>query len=91
VVDISHPNAPEHVDVVEAILKELKLTEKPRILALNKADLLDADADTSFSTDVGGATAVLTSAETGLGLDELRDAIASAVAAAETNLASAEA
>ena len=90
VVDISHPNAPEHVDVVEAILKELKLTEKPRILALNKADLLDADADTSFSTDVGGATAVLTSAETGLGLDELRDAIASAVAAAETNLASAE-
>ena len=91
VVDISHPNAPEHVEVVEGILAELDLTEKPRILALNKADLLDAEADGSFSTDVAGATAVLTSAANGLGLVELLDAIGDAVASADPNLASADA
>ena len=88
VVDISHPNAPEHVEVVEGILAELDLTEKQRILALNKADLLDAEADASFSTDVAGATAVLTSAASGLGLVELLDAIGDAVASADLNLAS---
>jgi GTP-binding protein HflX len=79
VVDISHPNAPEHVDVVEGILKELGLTEKPRVLALNKSDLLDPDADKSFLTSVGGATAVLTSVATGLGLEELLGAISEAI------------
>ena len=88
VVDISHPNAPEHVEVVEGILAELDLTEKQRILALNKADLLDAEADASFSTDVAGTTAVLTSAASGLGLVELLDAIGDAVASADLNLAS---
>ncbi|MEE8517537.1 MAG: GTPase HflX [Dehalococcoidia bacterium] len=75
VLDISHPNAPEHVDVVEEILGELDLTDKPRVLALNKADLLDPDVDTSFLAQVGGATAVLTSVTTGVGLDELLQAL----------------
>ena len=75
VVDISHKNAAQHVEVVGKILKDLKLTEKPRILALNKADLLDPDADSSFLTEVSGATAVLTSVQSGLGLDELLDAL----------------
>ena len=80
VVDISHINAPEHVDVVEAILRDLELTEKPRVLALNKADLVDADAESGFSAEVGGATAVLTSAATGLGLSDLLDALARVIA-----------
>ena len=71
VLDISHPNAPEHVDVVAEILDELGLTDKPRVLALNKADLLDPDVDTSFLASVNGATAVLTSATSGVGLEEL--------------------
>ena len=79
VVDISHPNAAEHVEVVERILSDLELTEKPRVLALNKADLLDPDVDSSFLTEVGGATAVLTSARSGLGLDELLEALANIV------------
>jgi GTP-binding protein HflX len=79
VVDISHPNAPEHVDVVEGILKELGLTDKPRVLALNKSDLLDPNADKSFLTSVGGATAVLTSVATGLGLEDLLGVISEAV------------
>jgi len=75
VLDISHPNAPEHVDVVTQILDELGLTNKPRVLALNKADLLDPDVDTSFLASVSGATAVLTSVNTGVGLDELLQVI----------------
>ena len=79
VVDISHPNAPEHVEVVESILRDLDLSAKPRVLALNKADLLDPGADTSFLTAVGGATAVLTSVASGLGLDQLREALCGAL------------
>ena len=79
VVDISHRNAPEQVDVVEALLRDLKLTEKLRVLALNKADLLDSGVDTSFLTSIRGTTAVLTSAATGLGLTELREAIKAAL------------
>ncbi len=71
VVDISHPNAPEHVDVVEGIIDELGLTSKPRVLALNKADLLDPGVSTSFLTEVGDAAAVLTSVHAELGLEEL--------------------
>lgn len=71
VVDISHPNAPEHVEVVEKILGDLNLTDKPRVLAMNKADLLDPDADMSLMADVGGTKAVLTSVVSGLGLEEL--------------------
>ena len=40
-----------------------------------KADLLDPEADASFLRSVKGATAVLTSAVTGLGIDELLEAV----------------
>ena len=79
VVDISHRNAPEHVDVVEGIIKDLRLEAKPRVLALNKADLLDPDFDASTLASVDGATAVLTSAATGLGIGELLEAVAVAL------------
>ncbi len=79
VVDISHANAPEHVDVVEGIIKDLGLEAKPRVLALNKADLLDPDLDRSFVTPVDGATAVLTSARTGLGIERLLEAVQAAL------------
>ncbi|MCH8848939.1 MAG: GTPase HflX [Chloroflexi bacterium] len=79
VVDISHRNAPEHVDVVERIIKDLRLEAKPRVLALNKADLLDPDFDASTLASVDGATAVLTSAATGLGIGELLAAVADAL------------
>ncbi len=41
VVDITHPNAAGQAEVVDQILNELGLSEKPRILVLNKTDLLD--------------------------------------------------
>ncbi len=81
VVDLSHPNAAEHVGVVEDVLKDLGVRDKPRVLALNKADLLDrALAGTpDASTDVAlheGTLAVVTSCATGLGIQELMRAVA---------------
>ena len=39
VVDVVHPNAPEHVEEVQRILDELGLSKKPSIVVLNKMDL----------------------------------------------------
>jgi GTP-binding protein HflX len=43
VADASHPEAEEQIAAVEAILGEMELSETPRLLALNKWELLDAD------------------------------------------------
>jgi GTP-binding protein HflX len=46
VVDASDPDREQHIRAVDAILSDLGLAEKPRILVWNKADRLDhADAD----------------------------------------------
>ena len=69
--DLSHRNAKEHVRVVEDILKEMRLVDIPRILVLNKVDLLPDDADPveiaeEISSGYPGPY-VLMSATTGLG------------------------
>lgn len=43
VLDISSPHAPSLKKSVEEVLKEIKALEKPTILALNKADLLNEE------------------------------------------------
>jgi len=43
VADASHPEAVEQIEAVESILREMELSETPRILALNKWELLDED------------------------------------------------
>jgi 50S ribosomal subunit-associated GTPase HflX len=43
-VDVSNPRWVQQVQSVKRILSELKLADIPVILALNKADLLDAEA-----------------------------------------------
>ncbi|MBT17513.1 MAG: GTPase HflX [Dehalococcoidia bacterium] len=81
VVDISHPNAPEHVNVVEDVLRDLNVDSKSQIIALNKVDLLNNELDEELKSNLSsflkssGVTAVVTSAETGLGLNELLKAI----------------
>ena len=40
VIDISHPNAFEQTQAVDATLADLGVVERPRLLALNKVDLL---------------------------------------------------
>ncbi len=50
VVDASHENAIEQSETVNEILEELEATDKPRVTALNKIDLLDDpdELDTSL-------------------------------------------
>ncbi len=76
VVDVTHPNATQMVSVVEGIIDELGIADKPRLMALNKADLLDETADSDILGRAlrladGELRCVFTSAETGTGLDEL--------------------
>ncbi len=40
VLDITHPKAPEQAEVVEETLADLGLSQKPRLLVINKLDLL---------------------------------------------------
>lgn len=44
VVDVTHPNAPQHVDVVDQVLRDLGAGDKPTVLVLNKVDLIGATA-----------------------------------------------
>ena len=86
VQDITHPNAAEQANVVEGILNDLGVSDKPRILALNKIDLLDAGDEYELaiqghrSTD-DGSRVVFTSAQTGSGLRRLLDEIDAALSA----------
>lgn len=79
VVDVHHANAKDHVRVVTDILTELNLGHIPRILALNKTDLLPDDAnlenivDDFSSNNLGNC--LLLSAATGLGTLGLLDAV----------------
>lgn len=40
IIDISHPNVNEHIKVVEKILSEMGLSERPKIMVFNKTDLI---------------------------------------------------
>ena len=84
VVDITHPNAAAQADVVEGVLSELGLADKPRILVLNKSDLLEGRGADPSDGPIAGlvegrAGAILTSALTGAGLDDLLAAIEGAL------------
>jgi GTP-binding protein HflX len=80
VVDAADPHLAEHRATVQTVLDELGAGDKPRIVVLNKADLLERAAldDAGTAPIVGGA--VLVSAKTGFGLDTLRTEIASVLA-----------
>ena len=84
VVDLTSHNAPEQCQIVENILTDLDLRDKPRITALNKIDLLldnktwdEKTAVNYFSDrwDVAHKNTVLISAEKGWGLAKLLELI----------------
>ena len=58
---------------VDDVLAEVGAAERPRLLALNKVDLLDDERRRALRYRYPGAAQL--SAETGDGLEELRDAI----------------
>ncbi|MFN0096184.1 MAG: GTPase HflX [Dehalococcoidia bacterium] len=86
VVDISHPNAFEHTETVDRTLKDLGVVEKPRLLVLNKCDLVvDTDGrpvasfeearDTIAAAGAPPANVVLVSAAKRWGLEPLLERI----------------
>jgi GTP-binding protein HflX len=80
VVDASDGHLAEHRATVQTVLDELGAGDKPRIVVLNKADLLERAAldENGTAPVVGGA--VLVSALSGFGLDTLRTEIATVLA-----------
>ncbi|HET6312932.1 MAG TPA: GTPase, partial [Chloroflexia bacterium] len=79
VVALTHPNAEEQAETVDRVLEELGITEKPKVVALNKIDRLfpelvgsarangaDGAADAPSGLDVANISARI-SEEMGLG------------------------
>jgi GTP-binding protein HflX len=80
VVDAADPHVAEHRQTVQEVLDELGAGDKPRLVALNKVDLLGAAAEdpTRLSPIVGGAVPI--SALTGFGLETLRTQLTTVLA-----------
>jgi GTP-binding protein HflX len=72
VIDASNPHWQRQRDSVDVVLRELGAVGKPTIYAWNKIDLLSYDGSRRDLGDAG----VLVSAKTGVGLPELRSAMA---------------
>jgi GTPase len=73
VVDAADSHAEEHRETVQSVLDDLGAGDKPRLVAYNKADLLDGDElKPDGAAPALDAEAVLVSAHTGFGLDQLR-------------------
>ncbi|MGW0424720.1 GTPase HflX [Streptomyces sp. NPDC003015] len=73
VVDASSPEAVEHIATVRGVLRDIGADAVPELLVLNKADL--ADAGQLAVLRRGNPGAVVVSAHTGEGLDDLRNAL----------------
>ena len=80
VVDAADGHAAEHRQTVQVVLDELGAGDKPRLVALNKVDLIEGGAlgPGVPSPIVGGAVPI--SAATGFGLDALRTELATVLA-----------
>lgn len=75
VVDIAHPMAAQQIETVEDTLAEIDVPRIPRILALNKIDVLTGTLEIPRAQDAYAASVPL-SARTGEGLDVLTAEIA---------------
>lgn len=84
VVDASSEERDRQMRAVEETLEQIGAQEIPRILVFNKADLLDDGARDVLASRFSGS--VVVSAETGTGVDALKDAIARAATASEGSL-----
>jgi len=74
VVDVSTEHVRADLEAVDAVLEEIGCKDKPQLVVLNKADLLD-DAVRLDILRLARPGAVATSAKTSQGLDELRAAV----------------
>ena len=75
VVDASHPDPIGQIEAVDAVLRDIEgAADIPRIIALNKADLAEASALAALRARLDRA--VVCSARTGAGIEELQQLIA---------------
>jgi GTP-binding protein HflX len=74
VVDASHPQSSEQMRSVAEVLGEIGVADKPQLIVFNKSDLLDLEERAALARR--RSNALLVSASTGEGLDELRERIA---------------
>ena len=58
VIDITHPKAPEQAEVVEQTLTDLNLAAKPRLLVINKMDLLTDNPDDIIGAELADLSAI---------------------------------
>ena len=86
IVDVSSPYAVEQTQVVSDQLSDMGIGDTPRILVLNKLDLVVDTPDEPLTTDVlsridiaGFRRVVTTSATKNWGIDDLRNAIDAAL------------
>ena len=75
VVDASHPQVESQIRAVESVLADLSVIHKPRITALNKADLVSAPGQIDWLKRQQDY-AVAISSITGFGIEELKRALA---------------
>jgi len=80
VVDASDTHIDEHRATVQTVLDELGAGDKPRVVAYNKADLVDRSATDGRTPAPAIAGAVFVSALTGYGIDTLRAETAAVLA-----------
>ncbi|MEM0961974.1 MAG: GTPase HflX [Bacteroidota bacterium] len=71
VVDVTHPNAEDHIRVVNETLAELEAQDKPTLMVFNKVDALD-NPGLLHQLQAAHDNAVFVSAMRGIGLDDLR-------------------
>jgi GTP-binding protein HflX len=80
VSDLSDPHLPEHRTTVQLVLDELGAGDKPRLVAFNKADLVDPAANDGDRPAPVVGEGVPVSALTGYGLDTLRTRLSTLLA-----------
>ena len=83
VVDASSEEFEEQILAVEEVLEQIKAQALPRLLVFNKCDLLTAEEQATLAHRYD---ALLVSAETGEGIDQLVDRIAHVASAQDTHL-----
>lgn len=85
IVDVSHPNALQHIEAVDDTLAEIDAADMPRLLVLNKIDLLDGPLPQLPIIDSYRAV-VPASALDGSGIADLLSAMRDVLAERETTL-----
>lgn len=77
VVDVSSPRATERATIVQSVLEELGVADRPMLMVLNKADLLaDSISDVEFTLpEARAADCVVVSGERGWNIEELLERI----------------